>query len=35
MINKLTFSMVPLKDSSAEINLAEGLYTKFHKENFK
>ena len=27
--------MVPLKDSSAAINLAEGLYTKFHKENFK
>ena len=34
-INKPTFSMVPLKDSSAAITLAEGLYTKFHKENFK
>ena len=35
MINKLIFSMVPLKDTSAAINLAEGLYTKFHKKNFK
>ena len=33
-INKPTFSVVPLKDSSAAINLAEGLYTKFHKGNF-
>ena len=34
-INKLRLSMAQLKDSSAAINLAEGLYTKFHKENFK
>ena len=34
-VNKPTFSMVPLKDQSAAINLTEGLYTKFHKENFK
>ncbi len=34
-INKITFSMAQLKDLSAAINLPEGVYTRFKKENFK
>ena len=34
-INKITFSMAQLKDLSAAINLPEGVYTTFKKENFK
>ena len=34
-INKITFSMAQLKDLSAAINLTEGVYTRFKKENFK
>ena len=34
-IKKLTFSMAQLKDPSAAINLTDGLYTRFQKENFK
>ena len=34
-INKITFSIAQLKDLSAAINLPEGVYTRFKKENFK
>ncbi len=34
-INKITFSMAQLKDLNAAINLPEGVYTRFKKENFK
>ena len=34
-INKITFSIAQLKDFSAAINLPEGVYTRFKKENFK
>jgi len=34
-INKITFSMAQLKDLSAAINLPEGVYTRFKKENIK
>ena len=34
-INKITFSMAQLQDLSAAINLPEGVYTRFKKENFK
>lgn len=34
-INKITFSMAQLKDLGAAINLPEGVYTRFKKENFK
>ena len=34
-IKKITFSMAQLKDLSAAINLPEGVYTRFKKENFK
>ncbi len=34
-INKITFSMAQLTDLSAAINLPEGVYTRFKKENFK
>ena len=34
-INKITFSMAQLKDLSAAINLPEGVYTMFKKENIK
>ena len=34
-INKITFSMAQLKDLSAAINLPEGVYRRFKKENFK
>ena len=34
-INKITFSIAQLKDLSAAINLHEGVYTRFKKENFK
>ncbi len=34
-INKITFSMAQLKDLSAAINLPEGVYTRFNKENCK
>ena len=32
-INKITFSIAQLKDLSAAINLPEGVYTRFKKEN--
>jgi hypothetical protein len=34
-INKITFSIAQLTDLSAAINLPEGVYTRFKKENFK
>ena len=34
-INKITFSIAQLKDLRAAINLPEGVYTRFKKENFK
>ena len=34
-INKITFSMAQLKDLGDAINLQEGVYTRFKKENFK
>ena len=34
-INKITFSMAQLKDLGAAINLPEGVYTRFKKENIK
>ena len=34
-INKITFSIAQLKDLSAAINLPEGVYTRFKKENIK
>ena len=34
-INKITFSMAQLKDLGDAINLPEGVYTRFKKENFK
>ena len=34
-INKITFSMVQIKDLSAAINLPEGVYSRFHKKHFK
>ena len=34
-INKITFSMAQIMDLSAAINLPEGVYTRFKKENIK
>ena len=34
-INKITFSMAQLKYLGADINLPDGVYTRFRKENFK